>query len=235
MAYCVNCGVELDKSLKKCPLCGTKVYHPDLNMDDMQGEQTFPKRRGEVEKVSKKDGIIFVSVLLLTIVVTCQLLNALVYHSFWWSIPVTGVGLFLWVFFMSIVFIDLITIYGTILIDAVAVGIFIFMISLVTPDNMWFYCVALPIIATIMIFLELIVLLSRKLPFSLWIGALYFFIMVACVCLTIELVLDMYIHQTVSLSWSAIVLTVCAIISVFLILILMMSRVRHNINRRLHL
>ena len=28
MSYCVNCGVELEKGAKKCPLCGTKVINP---------------------------------------------------------------------------------------------------------------------------------------------------------------------------------------------------------------
>ena len=28
--YCVKCGVELADSEKKCPLCGTVVYHPDI-------------------------------------------------------------------------------------------------------------------------------------------------------------------------------------------------------------
>ena len=28
MSYCVNCGVELDASATKCPLCDTPVYNP---------------------------------------------------------------------------------------------------------------------------------------------------------------------------------------------------------------
>jgi hypothetical protein len=28
--YCINCGVKLADTEKKCPLCGTTVYHPDL-------------------------------------------------------------------------------------------------------------------------------------------------------------------------------------------------------------
>ena len=28
--YCVKCGVELADSEKKCPLCGTPVFHPDI-------------------------------------------------------------------------------------------------------------------------------------------------------------------------------------------------------------
>ena len=28
--YCVKCGVQLADTEKSCPLCGTRVYHPDL-------------------------------------------------------------------------------------------------------------------------------------------------------------------------------------------------------------
>ena len=39
--YCVKCGVDLDDSEKKCPLCGTVVYHPDIQQGE--GEDLFPK------------------------------------------------------------------------------------------------------------------------------------------------------------------------------------------------
>ena len=29
MSYCVNCGVELDKTCSVCPLCNTKVINPN--------------------------------------------------------------------------------------------------------------------------------------------------------------------------------------------------------------
>ena len=28
--YCIKCGVELADTEKQCPLCGTLVYHPEL-------------------------------------------------------------------------------------------------------------------------------------------------------------------------------------------------------------
>lgn len=233
MSYCVNCGVELDATLKKCPLCGTKVYHPDKEQDIM-AEQTFPRKKGEVERVSKKEGIIFVSVLLLTIAVTCALLNILVYNTNWWSVPVDGICLTLWVFFMSAVFCEKITVYGMLLFDAVAIANYMFMISRITSSNRWFYYIGLPILGVTFVLLEFIVLLSRKWKSSLLTGTLYFFVMAASICVTVEAVVDYYFRQTVSLSWSAIVLTVCAIIIVFIILILMMGRVRNHIRRRLH-
>lgn len=34
--YCINCGVRLADTERKCPLCGTRVYHPDLKQKDEQ-------------------------------------------------------------------------------------------------------------------------------------------------------------------------------------------------------
>ena len=31
--YCIKCGVELADSERVCPLCGTRVFHPDLPHD----------------------------------------------------------------------------------------------------------------------------------------------------------------------------------------------------------
>ena len=36
MSYCVNCGVELDATAKKCALCDTPVYNP------AQKQETLP-------------------------------------------------------------------------------------------------------------------------------------------------------------------------------------------------
>lgn len=233
MSYCVNCGVELDAALKKCPLCGTKVYHPDKEQT-LETKQTFPKKKGEVEKVSKKEYVIFITVICLTVITTCTLLNILVYNTTRWSVPVDGVFLTLWVFFMTAIFCEKITVYGMLLFDAVAIGNYMFMISNITRSDEWFYAIGLPILITIFVLLELIVLLNKKVSSSLLAGTLYFFIMTAIVCLVVEATLDLYFHQAVSLSWSAVVLTVCLTIGVVLSLVMMMERVRKQIRRRLH-
>ena len=38
--YCIKCGVELADSERVCPLCGTRVFHPDLPCG--QGEPPYP-------------------------------------------------------------------------------------------------------------------------------------------------------------------------------------------------
>ena len=34
--YCIKCGVELSEGQRLCPLCKTKVYHPDYLKEDTQ-------------------------------------------------------------------------------------------------------------------------------------------------------------------------------------------------------
>ena len=46
MSYCVNCGVELDASATKCPLCDTPVYNPKAPEPATQ-PSPFPKEKGE--------------------------------------------------------------------------------------------------------------------------------------------------------------------------------------------
>ena len=41
--YCIKCGVKLADSEKVCPLCGTRVYHPDIPLKE--DEYTYPKNR----------------------------------------------------------------------------------------------------------------------------------------------------------------------------------------------
>ena len=43
MSYCVNCGVKLEESLVRCPLCNTPVMNPNL-LDKEKPESPFPKK-----------------------------------------------------------------------------------------------------------------------------------------------------------------------------------------------
>lgn len=50
--YCVNCGVRLGDAEEQCPLCGIKVYHPDLPRP--RSEPLYPKDRPPEKKSASK-------------------------------------------------------------------------------------------------------------------------------------------------------------------------------------
>ena len=47
--YCVKCGVKLADTEKVCPLCKTKVYHPDILQGEgnpLYPENVYPEEKG---------------------------------------------------------------------------------------------------------------------------------------------------------------------------------------------
>ena len=61
--YCVKCGVELSNGQTECPLCQTKVYHPDFISD---GEQTYPRDNTPHDKFELK-GLMFIITMIFAI------------------------------------------------------------------------------------------------------------------------------------------------------------------------
>lgn len=89
MSYCVNCGVELEASLKNCPLCHTPVINPN-ELNKQMPPSPYPTDKGQVEVVKRKDLGILVTVVLTATGATCLLLNLLVFNAHLWSLVVIG-------------------------------------------------------------------------------------------------------------------------------------------------
>ena len=49
--YCINCGVKLADTEKKCPLCGVEVFHPELVRGE--GAPLYPQERYPNYQVSR--------------------------------------------------------------------------------------------------------------------------------------------------------------------------------------
>lgn len=64
--YCVKCGVELADSEKVCPLCGTRVCHPDVVQGE--AEPPFPKGGAPVH-VSRKSVMFAVTMVFVSLIV----------------------------------------------------------------------------------------------------------------------------------------------------------------------
>ena len=50
--YCIKCGVELGEAEKQCPLCHTRVYHPDLTVAD--APPLYPPHDPVVKKMNRR-------------------------------------------------------------------------------------------------------------------------------------------------------------------------------------
>lgn len=233
MSYCVHCGVELDPSLKKCPLCNTPVLDPN-NIPHFEAASPYPARRGKVEPARKKDAAIFVSVLLLTISITCGILNWLVFSRALWSLLVIGFCLVLWVICIPFIFCQKLSPYLAVLFDGLAVSFYLYLISRLTGSADWLFYLGLPIVSLFTVLFELFMLFTLKVNHSFFMVTLYIFSLISLSCIGIELLCRNFLGDPLRLTWSAIVLTVCVVFIIAIVTILLLPRVREEARRRLH-
>lgn len=233
MSYCVNCGVELESSIKECPLCHTPVINPNVPVDSAT-TPPFSKEKGQVEVVKRKDFAVLLSIVLLSTAITCALLNWLVFDANRWSLPIIGICALIWIFAIPFIIYTKLSVYTSLLLDGFAVGAYIWIISCITPSNAWFYQLALPIVCLTTLLLEIFVFLLKRFRVAYLTTAIYIFSEVAILCVGIEIFIDLFLHQQIHLTWSAVVLTVCTIIVITFVTLVSKKRFRDAVRRRLH-
>ena len=146
--YCVNCGVKLGESEKKCPLCGVVVFHPELPRPN--GEAPYPAQRTPAKQVNRRSAqIILTALFLLPLVITMQC-DLLINRSITWSGYVEGA---LVLGYTVVVFVP---------IDFAAVGVYLMYIDLVTKGG-WFVSFALPLVGVLGLLVTTVVTLTRYL------------------------------------------------------------------------
>lgn len=234
MSYCVNCGVELNDDLTFCPLCNTPVINPSALPRSSEKPSAFPKEKGQVDVVKRKDLAILLSIVLSSTAITCALLNLFVFQNYLWSIPIIGICVIIWVLMIPAVIYTKFTLYASFFLDGIAVGCYLYALTFLTKSNEWFPFLGLPIVILTTLFLEIFLFLIIHLPVSFLTTALYLFAEIPVFCICLELLIRNFIHRPMKLTWSAIVLTICGIIVIALITVLSRARLRNAVRRRLH-
>ena len=236
MSYCVQCGVKLEQSLTSCPLCHTPVINPnELKSKNISGGMgPFATVKGEVEPMKKHDMGLWLTLVLGSTALACGILNLFVFDHNYWSIPVIGACIILWIFFCPRMFLPKIPVFINLIAGAVSVIFYELAITLMTHSDLWFFKLVLPITLVIMGLIVLYAILYRFVSTSLIASALYLFIDAAILSIAIECFVDKFLRQEIHIFWSAIVFSVCAVISVALIAILSIKRLRETVRKRLH-
>ena len=234
MSYCVNCGVELEPSLKKCPLCNTPVINPNELQKIGEAVSPYPVKAGQVDVVKRKDLALLTCVVLIATSLCCLLLNLFVFSGSPWSLFIIGACLLLFVLVLPVVIYTKLPIYLSLALDGAAIAFYLYMITFNTKSDRWFIYLALPIVILVTILVEIFTLLLHMFPIAFLTTALYFFIETALLCVGLELLIKHYLNAPLMLVWSAIVLTICGVISVALLTILSRRRLREAVRRRLH-
>ena len=140
--YCINCGVKLADTEAKCPLCGVRVYHPDLGSPS--AEPLYPRHRYPAPEAESRAALIVITTIMAIALLTTLYIDYQINKAVTWSgfstggIVIAYVLLILPFWFKRVN--PLIYFPGL----TATVALFLLYINQVTGGS-WFYGFALPI------------------------------------------------------------------------------------------
>lgn len=232
MSYCVNCGVELEKNISQCPLCGTEVNNPKQCIDETSA--LYPQKRAIIEPTDRKETALLLTIILSAPSVGCAIMNFLIFGKKFWSLYVIGACIIIWTFIVPpLLFKKLPNIIYIILDDIVVIG-YIYIFVLQFGNKGWFQNVAIPIVIFISIlFLILLNIYGYYKP-GIMIMSITTVAAIGIFCIGVETILNFYLKGRLYILWSAVVMVCCCTIIIPLAIIMNRPKLREEVRRRMH-
>lgn len=215
--YCIKCGVELAESEKKCPLCGTVVFNPELPRLD--GAPPYPVFTGEGVDNVNRSGLMFVlTMLFLLPIVVVLLCDWQINGAIVWSGYVVGAVLFLYVAVLLPLWFDKPNPVIFISADFAAAALYLLYINLAVGGH-WFLSFALPVCAGACAVITGAAALLRYLRRGYFFIFGGMFVLIGVYNVLIEFLLNVTFSLHDGFIWSIYPLAVCVLLGITLIVI----------------
>lgn len=227
--YCIQCGVELADTEKKCPLCMTRVYHPEVHQQD--APPLYPADRFPDAKRFSRGLPIFMTAVFGLALFFSLLCDLQLHRSVTWSGFVVGalmaayVPLVLPGWFQKpnpVIFIPC---------SFAAIGLYLLQLNLATGGS-WFMGFAFPVTGGLCLLTTALVTLLKYVPK----GKLYivggFFVSLGVFMLLVEFLLHLTFLRSGSLGWSAYPMTALVLLGGFLIFLGICRPAREAMERK---
>ena len=231
--YCIKCGVELADSEKKCPLCGTVVFNPELSRPD--GEPQYPRMPAAHPEKVNHSGIMFVvTMLFLLPIVTTLLCDWQINGEIIWSGYAVGAVILLYTLVVLPLWFRHPNPAIFVPVDFAAIALFLLYINFAVGGH-WFLSFAFPVTGAIALLVTAVVTLMRYVPG----GALYIFGGALILTGGLNVLIEFLLHITFGIEgmfvWSIYPLTVCVLLGVMLLVVAVCKPLRRSLHRKFFL
>lgn len=162
MAYCVNCGVELQKGEPRCPLCGVESRNPLEPAEGSGGVRPYPLHVETLNRrIDRRYTAIFISLLLIPLCI-CAFCDLIADGRLSWSAYVLGGLGLVFVWFLLPAFFKRRRAIKCVLLDGLAAAGMLRIVEFMT-GGAWFWTLGLPLTLISMLFASMLVgLFSKK-------------------------------------------------------------------------
>lgn len=235
MSYCVNCGVELDETLVKCPLCDCPVINP-MKSGSAGVAPLHPRQVEHIDNLpERRFAALIITIIALFVSIICITIDLSYSRELEWSRYVlASIGL-IWIFVTGPLFSQKMGPMMGIAIDSAAVALFLYGIESWSMPGKWFLPLAFPIIGTAFFIMMVGAgLLVSRLVRGLNVPALIFFgtgLFVLC----IEPVINAYNSGRANLEWSWFVFIPCTLVALLLLVLGRKHSLKETLAKRFHI
>lgn len=231
--YCVKCGVELADSQRVCPLCGTRVFHPDIPRTPADPPYP-PDERVHPEEVNRSGVCFILTALALLPAVICVLCDWRINGGILWSGYASGGILLLYVLTVLPLWFKRPNPVIFVPVDFAAIGLYLLYINFATGGH-WFLTFAFPVTGAIGLLVSgtvaLLHYLRRGQLFVIG-GAL---ILGGGVTVLIEYLLNLTFHVGRVFFWSVYPLSAGVVLGVTLLVVGFCNPLRRSLHRKFFL
>ena len=232
MSYCVNCGVELEKSCKACPLCDTPVINPKEKPD----EKAIPAYPEDVSipKSTKKLYISFVfSFAILIPSLVLIILNAFIFGNPVLKYIISGFVV-AWIWFIFPLLWKKPIPSVLVAIDALALMAYFYLYRFGGDDSGWVYGIAMPVVIILWAIVNIFLLWLRKKRSK---SAISVAVLGAINVMTFvsEIAISLFLTNTPQIIVSLVMTACCVSLMIFFIVLEKSKRMKAWLERKIFL
>lgn len=234
MAYCVNCGVELEETEKTCILCGCEVVNP-MKKPDPDAMRPYPDRIDEItKKANRRFSALILTFLFILPALICFFLNILYFDQILWSVYVIGGCAFLWTCIVVPLINKKMNLVVILFFDFIAAVLYLFMIERMLSSSEWFLTLAFPIITSIWVVLEALVILYQKNVIKGFQIPALGFVFIGLLCACIDWIINMYFGFGIKISWSVFVMAPAFVLASLFFIVEKKQTMKEELLKRFH-
>ena len=234
MAYCVNCGVELEKSIQYCPLCGVEALNPAEPYDEGLPKPYSRHVAAAQQRAQRRVLAGVVTVMLVLAGVVCLMADLVYNDTPTWSIFVLASLMLVWVAALCPLIYKLHPV-TMVLLDVCALLLFLYLVNLADTTREWYFEIAIPLVLLYGILGLIDVAAFRGRLLQGWEKYGLTIMSVGTAMLGLEAVLDQFNDLVVQLGWSWFVALPAFALGVIFFLAERRRKLKDAIHKRLRL
>lgn len=237
MSYCVNCGVELESSLTRCPLCKTPIINPNNKEAALPAAPAYPPENfhAAMRKMRRMTALLL-SVIFSVPIIICPLCDYIIQGKVTWSIYVVLSVVFAWIVTVPPILIRHNTLLKCAWLDYFSCNIFLYTLNLlVLPQHSWYESLVFPITSFILAVILLFVVLFREFDMHPLTVIGLIFAIAGVLSVFIEYLIMMYTQVTGMFVWSVPTLISCEAVALLCFIISRMTKLKAMIRKKMHI